>query len=900
MPLPTHIALMADPANWLDNPLARREARRDRKRRQPFKAYAWMLGTMSVPFGAMLWLIGRLHDSGGGVPWYLGGAAGTALCVSVCGIHSWFISAAMRKHTATLIWQEASRNTLPGLLTLPAPPFQLLFQTALYPWIAAMRLALAGLPFYLFAFAAGGLTARDLLMLYIVFSLTSLGFAGWNRPILTGSPTLVLPVAAGSQTPGAQQNAATAQTGQAGGQQAVGWAFLVPVFVMAFVMPALMTGGTRGLYSNLRQYAPDSVLQLLPTFLFSWPLLVARSLVTAFDWFGWHVLPLPFVLLFTLAGRYLNLVKSSEFLSVGTYRDLATQPTYAARRVWEQRYRFALLFVVTGYLWKWAIVNGALAFLASRGSKGPPAPLAAFAFALLFVTIWRWLGRVRALAGWQHASGRKPKTPPLVIPRVRARSAALYVLSLPLAAGAYYLACCLLSRTPPFPPDVAALAGKMAAIAIAAAILQYAMIRATGVLPVLPGMILVALVAFGPPESRPLMVLSPALGMLALGPPSALGLVRFGAAPPPGLVALFATPSPWWTWPLACGAAGAIAAVWIPVRKTFRAAENVVTQVPAPTAVAVDPAAVGPEVYYDALFEKKDTDAKSETPAGLRLLNAATRLSDNAVAIKEMRARLRGRLSPALIRGSAFGFGIITILLLGSPRFTLGLGGGLAQLLYGPLRGATAQTAASMLSIYYLLMAWFAVSAGLGIMPQAFAPEREKSTLGFLLMTPMRTRSIVAGKTLGLLCGASTSVLLLAFATLALTLLFSPAIGPLVALSVWARAVTVALTLMASMGFLAVGIAALFPRSINQAGCGGALVGLLIQVPIQLLIHLGRVLGPMSGASSGGSILDSGLFWASVMGGAGAVALLGFGAAMFGVWRLRRRDIAFEGSRQEN
>ena len=56
---------------------------------------------------------------------------------------------------------------------------------------------------------------------------------------------------------------------------------------------------------------------------------MARGLITPFDWFGYSVLPLPFVLLLIAGSRYALLVKASELVGLG-YRQM--------KRLWA-RYR---------------------------------------------------------------------------------------------------------------------------------------------------------------------------------------------------------------------------------------------------------------------------------------------------------------------------------------------------------------------------------------------------------------------------------------------------------------------------------------------------------------------------------------------------------------------------------
>src|SRR5215831_4951352 len=112
---PEHAEALTDARTWRDNPFVFRERRRDARRRQPFRSFVWMCGTLLVLGGPALWGLRALYAAGHTVPWYLGGELGTALCIVVAGIHVWFISGAAQKHSLRMVTQEAAQNTLSSL-----------------------------------------------------------------------------------------------------------------------------------------------------------------------------------------------------------------------------------------------------------------------------------------------------------------------------------------------------------------------------------------------------------------------------------------------------------------------------------------------------------------------------------------------------------------------------------------------------------------------------------------------------------------------------------------------------------------------------------------------------------------------------------------------------------------
>ena len=87
------------------------------------------------------------------------------------------------------------------------------------------------------------------------------------------------------------------------------------------------------------------------------------------------------------------------------------------------------------------------------------------------------------------------------------------------------------------------------------------------------------------------------------------------------------------------------------------------------------------EVYNDWLFERNQKVTKETTPAAARVISSLQRLSDNAVAVREMRSRLRGQLSAKSIRAGVIALLVITILMIAAPAVTTTFGGSFAPYL---------------------------------------------------------------------------------------------------------------------------------------------------------------------------------------------------------------------------
>lgn len=879
---PEHKTALTDPQTWRDNPFVHRDACRDANRKQPLKSLAWMSGTLLVFLALALWGLGALHARRHHIPWYLGGDMGTALCIAFCGIHVWYVTGTAQKLTTRMLAQEAFRNTLAHLLMLPLSPFQMVLQAAVYPWLAAMRMAVLMLPVYAFFVGLDGVAWADVLMLYVVFALLAVSLPTWRRPALGDSVLFISPTQTATNT---AMTAASGQTATTGAASPTGvwvmFACLMPVFALFFSLTS-RRGGVGAVHHVLSAYIPDSLLVLLPTSMLSWPLLMARALITPFDWFGLPVPPLPFVLTLFALNRYTQAVRTGEYLSVGTYRDLALLPTYLPRRRLEGALRIAQAFVVTGYLWKWAIWNGGLAWAVGQSGGGVPGQMG-FVYGLLFLTTYRGLGRAALLARWQRIRQERRA---VVSRQVTPRAAARFLAEPFASAGLFYLACCAVSRTAPFPAAVCALAGKMLAVGLAGVVLNYGANRALGMLAALIGLMLPSLWIYGTlfahaPEARPLAFFSPTLGLLNLS-----GITL------PGLPPLFQPPLPWWMWAVDGGLTGlllALCALLAALPKRPPAAEPDLT---------LDPTLVGEEAFYDRAFARTTEAAQVESPVVLRLIAGIQRCCDNAVIIKELRARLRGKLHPQGLRTTFVTFLIASVAVgVIYPPLAALFESGLAPLLFGPLPAA-AQPAANMLSCWHLLLLFVSFASGFAVLPLAFAVEREKSTLGFLLMTPMSARSIVFGKLIGLLVPGSLGVGMIGLWTLALSLLLTPTLG-LLGLLAWLEVTATALAILVMIGMGSLAVASLFPRTVTTLG-SGLLAWILFQACLQSFIHLPRALRHVSAGPFALFGLHGYLLWLGFLGLCLALTLLMALLSIWGVRRMRKGDIAFAASKREN
>ena len=651
---PDHTATLTDPLTWKDNPFVGRDMRRDIKKRQPFVSFCWMCGVLLLVGAWTAGLLWSVQAAFRGTPLFIGGDLGTGLCVVMSGVHIWFIIGAARKHSTRLFTEESNQNTLSSLLMLPISPFQILVQTMAYPWMAAMRMALALLPIYVFCVGIDGPTWAELLMLYLVFAMAALAVPYWKRPALSENvailtnPKQVQFGLASRQTSVSQGTTARS----AGASGALAFRLLLIPVVLSWIM-IWSFGGVSGAKETLHQYLPTSVISLLDSVIISWPMLIARLLITPLDWFGFSIIPLPFVLVLFLVSRYAQLVQASEFLSVGAYRDLPLQSTYLPRKRLVAGLRTAQALVIAGYLWKWAVVNGGIAYFSPQIAGADPG-LGGFAVLLFcFAALWG-MARGAALGQWQLNPLIRGER--YILCRCSLLDGVRFLLEPFGFAIAFYLVCCLLSRTTPAPPLINGTVGNLGAllieitlIGISGAALSFGLSRLLGVSSLAVRVALLALILLGVfysdsvdvrnwlasfpqiartlafvPHLRKLEILSPFLGILQAVSSRAGNVHRLLPGAPP-----------WGAWvvtDLVLGGLLWLAGHLLGLRRVL-APHNAVTLV-------FNPTVLGREVFSDPVQLKQSGLGKTDTPVVLAMIARLQRYWDNAVMTRELRARL--------------------------------------------------------------------------------------------------------------------------------------------------------------------------------------------------------------------------------------------------------------------
>lgn len=881
-----HWRALRDRHTWVDNPFADRDFRRDVKRKQLTKTISWftvMLLIIGVP---AVYGLGHLLEIRRSLPWFLGGDPLLALFILVSGIHVWFIGTTSQRGTLLMLGQEASRNTLMHLLTLPVSGFQLLLETAVYPWVAAMRVALLLLPFYVFVAAMERISWLDLFFLYVVFGMCSISFPILRRPA-RGDALPTLPGAMpNQQTAGAAALASTNnRQAQAGNPTAGIWIVLIFVLPMVAIMGAFASGrGLHGVFDILHPYLPDSLIQLMPASMLSWPLLAARGMIYPLNWFGIGVPPVIFALPLLLIQRYLLLVKTSEYLEVGLYRDLAILPTYRSRRRVESIMRSAILVIMTGYLWKWAIWNDGIHFVAGTNPISAPG-LPSLVYAILFVSALAILTRVSLVASWQTMEHRKRVR--YANRRFTIRSAAIYLITPMLVSIAFYLICCTLSRTAPLPAAVTAIAGPMILLTAIGVTLCYGCDMLLGGFAIIPRIVIpvFAVVGYNSYQieaAHRLGFLSPTLGLFAVLHPKLQGIGNFYA----GLA--------WQQWVLpgllvgvACTVLGSARVCGLR-RKAEPQEENF--GIP-----EFDPTVYGIEVFMDETAAAMDPKQKMDTPFVLSLVKVVQRTSDNAIASQEIRSRLRGKLDVDSLRNLLILAIIVSVALYqGIPQLATMMGDPLAVLLYGNIANAAIRLVADIQCCWLIVFLLLSICTGFSSL-RSFSVERDKSTLGFLLMTPMSATQILNGKALGILISTGTWAMCLGVWTLFLALVVTSVAG-LHVLASWAAFIGVCLLIYVAIGIFSLSVGVYLSRITINPGCwsfGGI-------AAVQVIINGGRFIGPwIASLLNDFGITSEQLGYYCIVGGL-IVGILFYLVGVRGIKGLRKRDLSFSSAKRDN
>jgi ABC-type transport system involved in multi-copper enzyme maturation permease subunit len=315
-----------------------------------------------------------------------------------------------------------------------------------------------------------------------------------------------------------------------------------------------------------------------------------------------------------------------------------------------------------------------------------------------------------------------------------------------------------------------------------------------------------------------------------------------------------------------------------------------------PERVALDPTLVGREAFMDAPMAKNAKDAQMESPVVLGLIVALQRVYDNAVATKEIRARLRGKVQPqTILRTFVIFLAVTCALLFIWPQIATAFGAYMAGSLFPNSPTEPALVYASVLSLWYLALCGLSPFVGGSLLAGAFAAEYEKSTLGFTLTTPMRASDIAGGKAIGLLIVGGINQAYIALWTLLLSLGFSVQLGLGRSLLIWVQMTGIAALVTITVGLIGLAIASLFPKQITVKS-GGVVQALMVYG----VIFAPGLLGVMWTAFVRWIGLPPVTVVLLIVAALVLLAILGMVVAIYGVSRMRLSDVVYSPTRRSS
>lgn len=824
---PDHLSVLTDKNTWLDNPFVPKERRRDTKRFFPLITFCWMCGILLLVGGLLYAIIVfaklQLHR----IPRAMGGDFGTALCIIVSGIQIHFISGASRKHTYMAWVSEIAQDTLSSLLMLPCSAFKIVVQMMQYPWLVAMRLPIAMLPVYVLCVALEGITWVELFSLYLVFALIALSTPILLTPILNESAAIALmPIA--KQSLFANRGASIVQPGVAQAQNikrsrsamsVLSIYFSLIPFALAF--SAFRRGGSSNLMISVNQYIPPHITDLLFSVIISWPLMLARLFITPLDWYGTPVIPILFILPLYLLNRYGLITRVSEMLSSGAFRDLPLQATYRPRMRMAFWLRNTWYFVIIGYFWKFLVVHNNIGYLGQAVVGG--GGLGGMLTLIMTVTAFFMITRAALLGYYLYTPLRSGER--YILCQTTLKNGVWWVMKLAVTGVGLYLLACLVSRTHPFPATVKGVTPNLClqmlasmSLATVGALFSFCFSRLLGSLSnylriLLFSALIGCIVVTVSPDIQSNLQAQPPLGTFIL---QAIPKLLYLQILSPLMAVIFQGRAnifgitPYFNYITFLSFNLIAAGVCFALVRAFQPGES--KQAPEGAfVVTLDPTQVGAEAFNDPKRDSKEAVGRKDTPTVLRLIRAIQSIYDNAIITKEMRSRLRGLLAKGTIISGFIVAVVLTVACFHQEvaRF-IRIFGGVSFLLAGPSNGSNSEVLMGLLGILFIFY-WIGMIVVGFTTSSAFYTEVQKSTLAFLLTTPMSSLHILLGKWFGILLPAQIFPLGIAIWALIISMILAPLIGVAV-MAGWFVAVSCGLAVSLAISSINITISALLPK----------------------------------------------------------------------------------------
>lgn len=855
---PAYRALFTDVFTWQDNPVLLREQRRESRRRDRAVLFLVMLGTMVAAFFASDWALRYSHDQRlmrERVPVVLGGGYPIFFFALFSGIHALFVWHATYRRSYYLLLQEYRQNSLSTLLCTRVTPFQLLLMASLHPFRQGMLVAAVGLPFYAWIMALGGVPFIDFIGLYVFFAMISFRPPRWSLPVFAGIPA--------EDILKRQRSGRPKTWGEWWLYNGI-WILMVGGWYLQWVFgPAWM----RKFLWPLTSLVSTDISRILPAFMITWVLALVRFLWHPLAYFGFHLAPIVVIVPLYLFARLMAIWESSIHLRTGDTD--TSQNLWDLHEYWRMRriYGLVLPFLLMGFLWQPYVASGLTSVLVLiNGAQGDAAiaGLLYLAGSLAAMVCWarsRELSAIRTAFGGKLMGQRGGE-----MTEMTPAWEAWYIFS-PLASIlGIYAAACLLSGVWPFPG--AAVRVLLALLTVTVAGVVYA----RGVAPGLRNYVLALIVPLAgwlipvPAAGSLIAAISPVAGLLSLTEHTQRILTQIPTHQP--------EVAPWYV----CAAIAAIAGLLFNYRLARRSKTAVAPDWsygsaynPLPAAV---PSAITPELLMgrSAARSESTTEAappvlatpaqvelrepmaegrplkgkaflrKKDTPAALRLIAWLQTRWDNALAVKELRVLLRGHLG----KDEQISYGVlllvVTVLAVVRSDISSALLEGPARLVFGSATGIPfggpsfgAQSGATVVfgglaAMLMLIITLVAGAASVSVCGTAFGRERDKSTLGFVLVTPMPTRAILFGKLFGMLGPTVVAVTVVFLYSFLLSIPAVKEIGLAATLLGLIYCLSLCVLIMALGGTLGLACSTVFRRETDSSAMGFLVLLVLIAV----------------------------------------------------------------------
>jgi ABC-type transport system involved in cytochrome c biogenesis permease component len=605
------------------------------------------------------------------------------LVTGLAAVHAWLVIHASDARAREAAQREEAARMWEMLLVTPLSPAEIVLFKSVFPLLYAGLIALLALPLYLLAAAISGVSLETLLLLYVVYGLL---MVRWVAPLQ--------PAPAGR---GKRRRASHA----AG---AFGHLF-VWLWVLSFFGQAL------------RPISP-----LASAMIITWPVVAAELLPAPFRFFRFTLPPLVALLVLGPLVCLINLRWAAQRLVTQ-----ATEPSGTERQGLLRRAAIAgTALAALGYAWPRMIEGGSLGAWAHLGA-GPGPSVAALGWLLL--GLW-WLlfgaGGLLNLASerLEDAGIRRPRFVSGWLGRAEPGRRVTEVAGLVAPPLVLLGVSCLLGWQLP-PLSTLSWLGRTAAVSLGAAALTVSLAhwlrpatlsgRAADLfLAWIPLALLIvaplSVLFWAEPHALWGAALSPVMGFLTLLPPDApLSPAARGPLPP------------WWLCPvLNCGTAAFLSVGW---RR--------------PAAADAGAAAM-----------------RRRAPEG-SLSRGAERLAgrfDYPVLVKELRASARrGEWRRWMVIGSLIAIALLALALYDSTIITGFVSGFPLRFLPAELDNPNGLSdirffCASLMVVVVVGLSWPIVLGPPLTGATAFAQERRKGTLGFMLLTPLSNAAIVQQK----------------------------------------------------------------------------------------------------------------------------------------------------------